>query len=275
MATKKRKAPRRHYSKTKAKASRQTALRRGTVVLFLALLIAGLLYGLYRGATYTASLFLSRNPHFELRRIDITSDGRLTRTQLREYAGIQPGINLFEVDLDALSRSLEEIPLIESVTLRRNLPDALEIRVTERTAVAQIQWTPRGVPFLIDRHGIVLPATRSGRSLPLIEGLPLDQLQPGIRLTDPGVRHCLKLILAAEELGFGPQVRFGSFNLRYPDHITVQVNDQTTARFPHHSAKEKLIRLVSVLQLAAEQNRRVQTVDLTPDGRNVPVTFFK
>lgn len=272
MAAKKRKPARRVHAKTRT--SKKTKARRSLVVVFLTAVLIGLLYGLWVGVRYAGSLFFSRNPKFELREFDISSDGRLSRSRLREYAGVQPGTNLFTVDLDDLRDSLEEVPLIESVTIRRDLPDRLEVQVTERTAVAQIRWKPRTMPFLVDRHGIVLPATRSGRALPLIDGLELERLRPGDRLDDAGVRQCLELIKKSEELGLGPQVRFNSFNLRYPDFITVKVNGETSARFPHHAAKEKLIRLVSVLQLSAEQNRRVETVDLTPDGRNVPVTFY-
>jgi cell division septal protein FtsQ len=84
----------------------------------------------------------------------------------------------------------------------------------------------------------------------------------------------LELLSAADQLRLGSQVTFSSFDIRYPDFVTAVVNGDTTVRFPQHSAREKLIRLVSVLQLSKEQGRRVKTIDLTPDGRNVPVTFY-
>lgn len=273
MVAKKRKSvSRKYYSKTKP--SKNVVARRGLVVLFLVVIAAVLLFGLYKGLTYTGSLFFSRNPYFELQQIEISSDGRLSSTQLREYAGVQPGVNLFEVDFDAVRERLAEVPLIESVTIQRKLPDTLTIRVIERVAVAQIRWSSRGIPLLVDRHGVVLPATRSGGSLPLINGLKLDGLTPGTKLDDRSLLHCLDLLAMADQLGLGSSLAFNSFDLRYPDFITVVLNGETSARFPHHSAREKLIRLVSVLQLSSEQGRRVKTVDLTPDGRNVPVTFY-
>ena len=140
--------------------------------------------------------------------------------------------------------------------------------------MVQINWNRRGIPFLIDRHGIVLPATRSGQALPMIEGLKLDELRPGKQVTDSGVQCVLEILTVSDALGLGSQIRFERFDLRNPEFITAQLNDNISARFPRHSVREKLVRLVRVLQIAREQGRRVKTVDLTPDGRNVPITYY-
>jgi cell division protein FtsQ len=275
MASKRRKIPKRYYSRTGRKPAKKMVVRRGLVVLFLAALALALLFGLFIGLQYAGSLFLSRNAKFELKVIHITSDGRLPPDQLREYTGLQTGTNLFCLDMDQVRKKLEEVPLVESVSISRQLPDTLNIHVVERVALAQIRWNARGLPFLLDRHGVVLPMTRSGQSLPLIEGLKLESLRPGDRVEKPGISQCLALLSEADQLSLGAQVSFVRFDTRYPDFLTVLVNGDTTVRFPQHSAREKLIRLVSVLQLANEQGRRVKTIDLTPDGRNVPVTFYE
>jgi len=244
------------------------------MILLLTVFAAALLFGMYKGLKYTGSLFLSRNPKFELKTINITSDGRLLPEQLCEYAGLQTGVNLFCVDFDRLRKKLEEVPLVESVTIERKLPGTLTVNVIERVALAQIRWNKRGLPFLIDRNGVVLPMTRSGQSLPLIEGLKLESLRPGDHVDSPGIRQCLEILSAADQLGLGSQVSFISFDVRYPDFLTAVINNETSVRFPLNSARGKLIRLISVLQLSKEQGRRVKTIDLTPDGRNVPVTFY-
>jgi len=265
---------RKYYSKTKNKSSKRVLTRRGGIILFLAVLALALLFAIYQGLAYTGSLFFSRNPRFEIKHILISSDGRLTGIQLREYAGVKKGANLFAVDFDELRGRLETVPLVESVNIRRRLPNTLVIAVSERVAVAQIRRRSRGMPFLVDRHGVVMPATRSGQSLPLIEGLKIDTLRPGGRVDEPGVFQALDILTACEALGLGAQVTLEHFELSYPEFITVRVNGETTARFPRHSARDKLNRMVSVLQLAREQSRRVKTIDLTPDGRNVPVTYY-
>lgn len=270
MAAKRRKS-RTYYSKTKA--SKNLAKRRSLTVFILVLAAALLLFGIFQLLTYTGSLFFSRNPHFELKNIEMTSDGRLSPATLIEYTNLEPGINLFKVDFDQVRANLSTVPLIESVRICRKLPDTLAIDVTERVAVAQVRWTRRGLPLLMDRHGVVLPATRSGQALPLVEGLKLEKLRPGERITDSGVQYVLDLLSQSDALGLGAQIRFEKFNLYYPEFVRAELNDGVIAQFPRHSAREKLVRLVRVLQIAGEQGRKVKTVDLTPDGRNVPTTY--
>lgn len=269
----KRRKAKKYYSKTKPSTGRFA--RRGLVVLFVAIVALVALFAVYQLLAYTGSLFFSRNPAFELKRIEMSSDGRLTPTQLIEYSAIEQGINLFKIDLDSIRNNLQSVPLIESVRIQRQLPDTLSVQVTERIATAQIQGKRRSPPFLIDRHGVVMPTTRSGQSLPMIEGVKLDDLRPGEQVSDASIQYVLEILTAADSLGLGAQVRFDSFDLRYPEFINARLNEgEVFARFPRHSAREKLIRLVRVLQIAREQGRRVKTIDLTPDGRNVPVTDY-
>jgi len=274
MAARRRKALKIYYSKTKSKTAKKVVVRRGLVVLLLAATALVLLLGTFFSLKYTGSLFLSRNPKFELKNINITSDGRLPPEFFCERAGLHTGTNLFALDFDVLRKKLEEVPLVESVSIERKLPDTLNIKITERVALAQIRWNPRALPFLLDGHGVVLPMTRSGQALPLIEGLKLEKVHPGDRIERPGITQCLDILTAADQLGLGSQVAFSSFDIRYPDFVTAIVNGEITVRFPLHSGREKLVRLVSVLQIAKEQGRRLKTIDLTPDGRNVPATDY-
>lgn len=275
MARKKQPAKRTTNTYARSKHQKGTNARKSFVLLVL-LLVAGLIiFGIYKTVVFTGSLFFSRNPNFEITNIDITTDGRLSPVQLREYADVEEGENLFAVHFKTVRKNLEEkVSLVKSVQIRRNLPHTLVLDVIERVPVAQIRWDPRGMPFLMDDSGIVLPPTRSGQALPLIKGVTLERLRPGDVIDDSGVMHCLALLSATEQLGVGIQLPFESFDLRYPEFITANLTFGTSARFPRHSAKQKIIRLVSVLQLAREQGRRIKTVDLTPDGRNVPVTYY-
>ncbi len=270
---KKAKRKKRNYY-LESRTSTKTITQRGTLLLFFCVVAIILLLGIYKGLTYAGSLFFSRNDYFDLKTLRISSDGRLSSSQLREYAGVQYGVNLFEIDMGALRTQLENISLIESVSIQRDLPDTLVIQVTERTAIAQIRPKSAKIPFLVDRHGVVLPATRRAQALPLIKGLPLDSLRLGDQISDPSVNQCLNILTAVDELNLGSQVRFNSFDLRYPEFIKTTVNEKTSAQFPYHSAREKLIRLVSSLQLANERGHCIKTIDLTPSGRNVPVTYY-
>lgn len=271
MAVKKRKKTR-YYAKTKA--SRRTSARRGALVASVVFLSVVILFALYLIVSYTGSLFFSRNPYFELKNIVMKSDGRLSASQLIEYANIQEAGNLFAIDFDALRTNLESIPLVESVQIQRKLPDTLLVTVKERVAIAQVDWKWRAVPFLVDRQGIVLPATRSGRALPIISGVRFDKLRPGEELNDEGVRCALQILSACDSMGLSSRLSFERFDLRNPDYINATLVGGIGARFPRHSASNKVVRLAATLQVARERGKRVKTVDLVPEGMNTPVVEY-
>lgn len=263
---------RKYYARTRA--SRETTARRGFLMLVAVAFILAALAAVFWVLSYTGSLFFSRNPHFELKHIVMHSDGRLSSSKLMEYAELQTRENLFAVDFDALRESLKAVPLVESVRIRRQLPDTLFVDVTERVAIAQVSWKWRTVPFLVDRHGVIMPPTQTGRALPLIEGRKFDKLLPGQQIKDAGVLYALELLSTCDSLGLSNQIVFERFDLRYPDYITATLAGKISARFPRRAAGEKLIRLARVLEIAREQGRRLKTIDLTPDGLNVPTTDY-
>jgi len=256
------------------KASKETTARRGVLVSLAVVVSIGVLAVIIYALSYAGSLFFSRNPHFELKNIIMSSDGRLTPSWLIEYSGLLPGGNLFDVDFDELRKTMEDESTIKSVRIQRKLPDTLIVRVVERVAVAQVNWKWRGPVFLIDPEGIVLPPTRTGQALPLIEGLKFDKLRPGDKIDDAGVLYVLELLEASRSPQLSVLVDFERFDLRYPDFITATLVNGTSARFPRHSSKSKTVTLAATLEDAREKGKRVRTVDLTPDGRNVPITFY-
>lgn len=273
MAAKKRRK-RKYYSKTKS--SQSLFARRGLTVAFLLLLSAAILFGLYQLVSLTGSFLFSRNPHFSLKTIDLTTDGRLSVSELRRWADIDGEDNLFAFDFDYIRANLLSKPQVESVSIQRRLPSTLAVRVVERDGIVQIRFRRSGFLYLLDRHGIAMrpPPTRSTKqSLPLIEGLKIAEPRLGEKVTDSGVQYVLELLSQADALGLGTQLRFKKFDLHYADFITAHLDDGVSARFPRHSAREKLIRFVRVLQTARDQGRGIVTVDLTPDGLNVPTIF--
>lgn len=271
MAAKKRKKTR-HYAK--AKVSKGTSARRGVLVASAVGLSVVVLIAAYLVLSYAGSLFFSRNPYFDLKNVVMKSDGRLSSSKLIEYANIDLNGNLFAIDFDALRTNLESVPLVESVQIQRKLPGTLVVNVKERVAVAQLDWKWRSVPFLLDRHGVVMPTTRSGQALPLIAGIRFDQLRLGEKVTDAGVRYALDILSACDSMGLSSQMEFERFDLRYPDYINATLARGINARFPRHSASNKVVRLAATLQVARERGQRVKTVDLVPEGLNTPVVEY-
>ena len=52
-------------------------------------------------------------------KFDVQTDGVIAPDQLRRWARVKPGENLFALDLARVKRDLELVPLIESVSVER------------------------------------------------------------------------------------------------------------------------------------------------------------
>ena len=169
----------------------------------LAALAAGLVFGtvfgiyvLWRLGEWGLNQLVYENRTFAIEHIEVQTDGVISPDQLRRWAGVKAGANLFALDLARVKRDLELVPLIGSVSVERLLPRTVRIRVTEREALAQVNVPrPRAeggleiAVFHIDTEGYVMvpldphqrttPLHQTEYSLPVLAGLRLPDLQPG------------------------------------------------------------------------------------------------
>jgi len=271
MSPKKRRKKKTYYAK---KGKGPVAGPQRSLLVVVSLLVAGaVLVGLFYLFSYVGSLFFSRNPAFVLKNVEITTDGRLPVSELKRLAGVSEGDNLFSIDFDEVRAKLLSKPQVEAVSIQRRAPSTLVIYVVERTAVVQVRFKRWGLIYLLDRHGVSMrpPANSdSYKALPIIEGLRVKEPKLGEKIDDIGVKYVLELVSAIDDLGLSSQLRFKRFNLSSSDHVNAILENGVTARFPRHSASNKLIRLAATLQLAQERGQTVRTVDLVPDGPNTP-----
>lgn len=102
----------------------------------------------------------------------VTLVGRNYTEAARVKAAIDTpqGSPLLTLNLVEMRARLQAIPDIESVSLRRRLPDTLEVTLVERAPAAL--WQYRGKVKLIDRHGVVLTprVMKAQTALPLVVG---------------------------------------------------------------------------------------------------------
>lgn len=165
----------------------------GVVAAFL-LIVAVMAWILYAGARGLYRVLLTNNPRFALRTIDAHSDGRLTPAQIIEYAGLNGVRGLFGVNLRQVWTDLQAIPSVKSATVRRRLPDTLEVRVMERTPMAQILISGADYPDAADREGVLMGPRYASPLLPIIEGVNEPGLKPGRRLQSPAALAALAAV---------------------------------------------------------------------------------
>lgn len=123
----------------------------------------GLLYG-YR--------WLTVNPYFSLRQVEVTGNSRLSRDEVLKLAGVSGGENTLELNIRDVESRISSDPWIKSVTVERVLPGTLKLTIAEKQAAF---WVQRGTTlYYAEADGDIIAPVEADHfaSLPVLELLP-------------------------------------------------------------------------------------------------------
>jgi cell division protein FtsQ len=242
-------------------------------------------YGLCRLAGFCAARLAFENPRFGIAQIVVENDGVLTPQQVVQFAGVRVGQNLLALDLNQVQRTLEMIPLVKRVEVRRLLPQRLFIHIDERIAVARLRVPSRelnGTTFLIDRSGVVMKPIKLAdgtvlqpqmpESLPLLTGVTLADLRAGRQAESERIYRALELLDRLEQVQAGAMLEVEQIDLSKSHQLTLVTKQHTLVKFDVEEFPQQLRRLSAILIWAQQRQKLVQSVDLTVN-RGVPVTF--
>ena len=179
------------------------SLKKRVVQIFLRLAIwcavaAVLFFGIRGACRGLQRVFLTDNPHFTLRNIDINVKGNLPRAEIErrlEAWKVRKGqSNLFELDIPVLRDRLMKFVLVSKADFRIKLPSTLEVDVTERVPAVRIIGG-----HLMDSEGWILPEVGQGGAkqdaLPVVFNLKEGMRTPtGKRAEDEMSRAVLCLL---------------------------------------------------------------------------------
>ena len=103
--------------------------------------------------------------------VDVRGSRFLSEGEVRELLGPAVGENILSLDIDTLKGRLRASPWVADATVRRTLPDTLQVDVHERVPVALAEAD--GL-YLMDGEGVLIelygPKT-AGFDLPIVRGL--------------------------------------------------------------------------------------------------------
>jgi len=150
------------------------------------------------------------SPRFTLEEVLLEGHRVLDVQDLLRLAALSPGMNIFEVDLEAVRRRIASNPWVRQVSVRRRLPHALHVEIEERRPAALLR---REGAIGVDREGVVLGplASMPGGCLPLLEGFGPERLRPGEAVRGPAFEAALA---AASLFAGAPLIRRGCLSVR-------------------------------------------------------------
>src|SRR6266480_7415868 len=124
--------------KVRSRRATQHRARRAMAIFFRVILLAALFGAFYAGVREAARRLFFENPDYQLKTIELRTDGTLQREQILNAADVREGKNIFRINLARVHDLIQQLPQTDEVEVVRKLPSEIDIRVVERKPVAWI-----------------------------------------------------------------------------------------------------------------------------------------
>lgn len=127
---------------------------------------AGLVALVYLG--FELHRFLHSSPRFNVRSVEVITEGRAEKEEILRLAGISPKDNIFSLDLEQVRKNVEKSPWVYSATVVRALPDKIQIHYQMQVPVAILG---AGAMYYLNAEGRPFYKIQRGDSLayPLLQ----------------------------------------------------------------------------------------------------------
>ena len=136
-------------------------------------------------------LFLFISPVFNIKKINVQGNSKINTEEIESLSKINMNENIFRFSSRQIEENVKENAYIDTVEVKRKIPNTVEIIVTERETKYQLEY---GNAFVyIDGNGNILEISNENANLPIIRGYSTAQenIQVGNKLVD---EDCNKLL---------------------------------------------------------------------------------
>lgn len=124
-------------------------------------------------------------PSMGLPKITFSGCRTLTEKELNSTLESMSGLGWFAFNPEEAASILSSIPVIDSVTVEKHFPDKIHISITERECIATMLVTKEdgsSVSMEVDKSGVLFTDKREHLSVPIISGIPIENLSSGMRI---------------------------------------------------------------------------------------------
>jgi cell division septal protein FtsQ len=268
--------------KVRSRRVTQHRVRRAMSMFSRVLLVAAVFAAAYVGLREAARRLFFENPEYQLKTIELQTDGSLQREQVLKAADLREGQNIFNVNLARIHDCIQQLPQTDEVQVVRKLPGEIDIRVVERKPIAWITsekeisdpFASDGA-FLIDARGVLMKQKKllpEYLGLPLIVGCSSESLEAGKVVESPEAKTALELLRLCTRSFL--QMRFQIREIDVSKGYCLVVTDKNHARvtFGFNDLETQLRKLEQFLVYCDDSKQELGKINLLVQ-RNIPVTF--
>ena len=120
-------------------------------------------------------VFALVSPLFNIKEIQVTNNNQITTETIVSLSQLQVGQNLFRFSKRKVEKEIKTNPYIESVSIKRKLPNKIELAIEERISSYNVEFL-NGYAY-INNQGYILQISEQKLELPTIIGITTEQEQ--------------------------------------------------------------------------------------------------
>lgn len=198
--------------KIKKEKQKKTSMVLSTVLLILVLI------GVIAGCLTT--------PTFDLKYVEANDGQNVFSGEIQKYFDEYIGKNTFLINLEEISKKIENHPYIYKAEVNRILPNKLSVEYIERKPYASLKYIESYV--LTDKYGYILEILKENTypDLPIIYGIETDEFIPGNRLeglANLKFENTVYLLETAEHVSF--DYKISEINYTDSENIKFSMNN--------------------------------------------------
>jgi cell division protein FtsQ len=223
-------------------------------VLVLGLTLTGLAV-----AAFVAWDWVRRTPLLATRTVEVAGARRLDEATVRAAAAIEPGTNLFAVDVTDTEARVASLPGVRRAHVVRHLPGRVTVLLEEREPYALVN---AGGLHWVDAEGyLVTTDARPGATgLPILTGIGAPA--PGAAAPSEGLRSGLALLHVLQRTSGRLAARVSEIDLARAHGPVLYLVDGIEVRLGTDGWSDRLARLDGVLGELDARGERVVSIDL-------------
>jgi cell division protein FtsQ len=241
-------ASRKRNKKKRSRPAKKTDVRRRAFMVFLGFFVVISLVVMVR-------LIVQRVVFFPVKNIEIVGNRHLSNKEISRMSQLKKGVSIFSISSGSVVKRLERSPWIRRVTLRKEMPDKILIRIKEAVPAALLK--EKGDYYLVRSDGEILEKQGGGEKfLPVITG------KTGNR---KAFREAVRFALVLREYGVDTTTN-SEIVVDVPENMILKYDD-TTIKVGYGAYEAKLLRYMELKDEIVRRGIPVRNIDLRYDKR--------
>lgn len=154
-------------------------------------------------------IFSLVSPIFNISTVEVINNNTVQTEEIISLSGLKIGQNIFRYNKSKVIKNIKENAYIQSVKIKRKIPNKIEITIQERNRDYNIQFLNQFA--YINKQGYILEISEQKLELPTIKGIATgeEQIKAGSRLNSEDLEKLetvIQIINVCEDYGISQKI---------------------------------------------------------------------